>query len=199
MKTIGILAFQGGVAEHAAILKKLGQRVLEVRTVEDLEKCDGLIIPGGESTTIGFFLEATGLMEQIRKRAKRGLPILGTCAGAIVLAKKIESDKVPPSLRLMDIAIKRNGYGKQIDSFYADLRLTAATDRKHRGLSPIKNSLKAAFIRAPIIQNVGPNVETLAYHQQAPVLVQQGKKLAATFHPELRNDATLHQYFLSIF
>jgi pyridoxal 5'-phosphate synthase pdxT subunit len=188
MKTVGILAFQGNVIEHAAIIGDLGQRSKEVRSVKDLEDCDRLIIPGGESTTIGFFLENSGLMEELRKRAKKGFPIFGTCAGTIILAKNIIGDSVPPHLGLMDITVRRNAYGKQIDSFHADLNIPSLK----------LSDLHAAFIRAPIIEKVGPEVKVLAKYKNNIVLVRQNNLLAATFHPELRGDTRLHKYFIQM-
>jgi len=188
LKNIGILAFQGDIIEHKTIIAKLGHKTVEVRKPKDLDPCDALIIPGGESTTIGFFLEKTGLDNEIKKRAASGLPILGTCAGTIVLAKNIIGTIIPPHLGLLDITIRRNAYGQQVDSFYSDLEIPS----RH-----IKN-LHAAFIRAPIIEKTGPKVKTLAVHQKEIVLVQQGKILGATFHPELRQDSRLHEYFLSL-
>lgn len=191
-KTVGILAFQGGVIEHAEIIRKLGHSAVEVRRPEDFSVCDGLIIPGGESTTIGFFLEQTGLDKLIKKRAGEGFPVFGTCAGAIALGKNIIGNIIPPHLGLLDITIRRNAYGRQVDSFYADLEIPSLD---------IKN-LHAAFIRAPVIEKTGPGTKILAYHKSGDskeiVIVQQGKILAATFHPELRGDVRLHKYFLSL-
>lgn len=190
-QTIGVLAFQGGFVEHQQILEALKQKVVLVRTAADLEKAEKLIIPGGESTTIGFFLEETGLGKLIQERNKENknpLAIWGTCAGAIVLAKKIKSHIIPPHLGLLDITIERNAYGSQLDSFYTDLEIPALG---------IEN-FKAAFIRAPIIQNTSENVKVLATHQDAIVLVRQGNILASTFHPELRGEKRLHQYFLTL-
>jgi 5'-phosphate synthase pdxT subunit len=191
-KTVGILAFQGGVIEHAEIIRKLGHFPVEVRKPQDLSRCDALIIPGGESTTIGFFLKQTRLDKLIKKRAGEGFPILGTCAGAILLAKNIIGNIIPPHLGLLDITVRRNAYGRQVDSFYADVAIPALN---------IEN-LHAAFIRAPIIEKTGPGAKILGYHRQGNsreiVLVQQGKILAATFHPELRGDGRLHKYFLSL-
>ena len=202
VKKIGILAFQGDVAEHSRIIEKLGHQSMEVRTIADLDKVDALIIPGGESTTIGFFLETTGLGEEIKRRAIPNtpsedwlvapLPIWGTCAGAIILAKKIESHIIPSHLGLMDMTVARNAYGSQIDSFYTSIDIPAL------GIQ----DLKAAFIRAPIITEVHvrhhlSQPEILARHQGKIVLVQQGKLLASTFHPELTNDQRLHEYFIN--
>lgn len=188
MKTVGILAFQGGVAEHELMIKKCGHRSLEVRGKIDLDLCDALIIPGGESTVIGFFLEQTGLNKEIIQRAHDGMPIWGTCAGAILLARKIEPKNAPKNLDLLDISVNRNAYGTQIDSFHLNLKVPAI------GI----NELKTAFIRAPRIIKTGPKVKILAKEENNPVLVQQGNILASTFHPELRGDHRLHRYFLSL-
>lgn len=186
-KKVGILAFQGDVLEHTNLLQKLGFQTLEVRTPQDLENCNALIIPGGESTTIGLFLEQTGLNKKIIQRAGKGLPILGTCAGAIVMAKNVTGNVIPPHLGLIDMTIQRNAYGAQIDSFHADIDIPACAIE----------DLQAAFIRAPIIQKVGPKVEVLARHGQEIVLVRQNNLWAATFHPELRGDPRLHTKFLT--
>jgi 5'-phosphate synthase pdxT subunit len=187
-KTIGILAFQGGVIEHEKILSELGVIAKEVRTTKDFEACDALIIPGGESTTIGFFLEESGLMKSIQNKAKQNFPIWGTCAGAILLAKHIKADIVPPHLGIMDITIERNAYGRQISSFEAELEIPDAK---------IKD-LKASFIRAPIITSVQGEAKILAKHQNEIVLVQEGNLLASTFHPELVGETRLHTYFLEL-
>ena len=187
-KTIGILAFQGDVIEHEKIIISLGHTALQVRSPSDLKACQALIIPGGESTTIGLFLEQTGLNKKIIQSAHAGMPILGTCAGAILLAKTIESNIIPPHLGLINMTIQRNAYGQQLDSFHTDLQIPKLN---------IKN-LKAAFIRAPIIKKVGPGIQILAKHENQIVLVRQKNLWAATFHPELRGDNRLHQDFLSL-
>jgi len=187
-KIIGILAFQGDVIEHSQIIRNLGHLPVEVRNTQDLLACQALIIPGGESTTIGFFLEQTGLNKEITSRAAAGMPILGTCAGAIVLAKNIISNIIPPHLGLLDITIERNAYGRQIDSFYTEINI------------PLLNiqGLQSAFIRAPIIQKVGPKTEILAKHNNQIILVREKNIWAATFHPELRQDNRLHKAFISL-
>lgn len=187
-KIIGILAFQGGVIEHEKILSELGVATKEVRTTTDFEACDALIIPGGESTTIGFFLEESGLMKAIQTRAKTNFPIWGTCAGAILLAKNIKADIIPPHLNLMDITIERNAYGRQLSSFTSKLEIPKLKI----------NDLKAAFIRAPIIVSVQGKAQILAKHQNEIVLVQEGNLLASTFHPELVGETRLHKYFLEL-
>ncbi len=191
-KNIGILAFQGGVIEHQKIIEALGHTVTLVRTLKDFEKVEALIIPGGESTTIGFFLEETGLMTAIQKKAHQKIkpfPIWGTCAGAILLAKTIESHIVPPHLGLMNITIQRNAYGTQFDSFYTELSIPSLKI----------HDLKAAFIRAPIITQVQKGATILSKYDEKPVIVRQDNLLVSTFHPELRGEPRLHQYFLSLF
>lgn len=187
-KTVGILAFQGGVIEHQKILNSLGATTKEVRSAKDLDDCDALIIPGGESTTIGFFLEESGLMKAIPKKAKENFPIWGTCAGAILLAKHIKADIVPPHLALMDITVERNAYGRQISSFETELEIPELK---------IKD-LKAAFIRAPIITKAEGKSRILAKVKNDIVLVQEGNLIASTFHPELVGETRLHEYFLGL-
>lgn len=185
--SVGILAFQGGFIEHEKIIQTLGHTSTLIRSVKDLDTVDSLIIPGGESTTIGFFLEESGLLSAIKKRASEGLSVWGTCAGAILLAKKIMSDKIPPHLGLLDIEIERNGYGRQIQSFRTELTIDG-----------FNKKIAAAFIRAPIIKKTSPEVKILATYEGNPVLVRQNNILASTFHPELCGEARLHNYFLSM-
>ncbi len=182
---IGVLALQGDFSEHLAVIRRLGYLATAVRTKRDCAATDGLIIPGGESTTIGRQLRATAtsLGEFIKQRAQRGYPLFGTCAGCILLAKRVDS---PFSLRLIDIEVKRNAYGRQLDSFNTPLR------------SKIFPKLDGVFIRAPIIQQVGSTVTTLAWNGKQPVLVQQNQILAATFHPELTGDTAVHKYFINL-
>ncbi|MCC7197588.1 pyridoxal 5'-phosphate synthase glutaminase subunit PdxT [Candidatus Peregrinibacteria bacterium] len=187
-KTIGVLAFQGGVIEHKKILSQIGAITKEVRSIQDLETCNALIIPGGESTTIGFFLQESGLMKVIQQKAKENFPIWGTCAGAILLAKHIKADIIPPHLGLMDITVERNAYGRQLSSFEAELEIPELK---------IKD-LQAAFIRAPIITSVLGKAKVLAKHKNDIVLVKEGNLLASTFHPELVGETRLHQYFLEL-
>lgn len=186
-KRIGVLALQGAFAEHCRALEALGCTACEVRRVEELEDLDGLIIPGGESTTIGSLLVKWGLMEALKEKIIAGLPVYGTCAGLILLAKEI-AGSAQPRLGVMDIQVLRNGYGRQVDSFEADLDIAVLGPEPFVGV----------FIRAPIIQEVGPGVEVLAEWEGYPVLVRQGKLLASTFHPELTNDLRLHRYFLQM-
>ena len=183
---IGILAVQGDFDAHAAMLRELGAETVEVRTVSDLEGCNGLILPGGESTTQLQFLEEEGLYEAIRKFSTQGGAIFGTCAGAILLATQVKNP-AQDSLKLLDMTILRNGYGRQLasDVFF--------------GLSTLKKEpLEMVFIRGPVIEKVAPDIEVLAKHEGKPALVRKGKTLAATFHPELTDDTTVHEYFLKL-
>ena len=182
---IGILAIQGDFAAHAAMLHSLGARTTEVRTIADLQQCHALILPGGESTTQLQFLQEEGLGEEIKKFAKKR-PVFGTCAGAILLAARV-NHPAQDSLGLLDMTILRNGYGRQLAS---EVSL---------GSSKLKSEpMEMVFIRAPIIESVGPGVEVLAEFAGKPSLVQKGNILAATFHPELTSDFTVHQHFLGL-
>jgi 5'-phosphate synthase pdxT subunit len=182
---IGVLAVQGDVREHAAMLAGLGADVVEVRRPEDLEGLDGVVLPGGESTAIGRLVRLAGLDEPLRDFPG---PLFGTCAGLILLAREA-TDGVPgqPLLGLLDVAVRRNGYGRQVASFEADLTLA-------RGEEP----LRGVFIRAPLITDRGPGVEVLAELAGDPVLVREGRILAASFHPELTGDARVHERFLDL-
>jgi 5'-phosphate synthase pdxT subunit len=183
---IGILAVQGDFEAHAAMLDKLGVETVQVRTPADLEGCDALILPGGESTTQLQFLQEEGLAEKIQQFAGRGRAIFGTCAGAILLANEVRNPK-QDSLKLLDMTVLRNGYGRQVASAVAS------------GLSKLKKEpLEMVFIRGPIIEEAGPDVEVLAEYAGKPALVQRGHILAATFHPELTDDTTVHEYFLRL-
>jgi 5'-phosphate synthase pdxT subunit len=183
---IGILAVQGDFEAHAAALQRLGAETVEVRTVADLDGCDGIVLPGGESTTQLQFLREEGLFNAVRKFSDEGGAILGTCAGAILLARQVKN---PPqaSLGLLDMTILRNGYGRQLasDVFF--------------GPCTLKNDpLEMVFIRGPIIESIAPDITVLAKHNGAPTLVQKGNILAATFHPELTDDPIVHDYFLKV-
>ena len=183
---IGILAIQGDFQAHAEMLHQLGAETVEVRTVADLQGCDGLILPGGESTTQLQFLEEEGLYDAIHKFANNDGAIFGTCAGAILLANKVKNPD-QDSLKLLDMTVLRNGYGRQLasDVFF--------------GPTTLKNDpLEMVFIRGPIIEKVGPSISILAKHEGSPTLVQKGHILAATFHPELTDDPTVHEYFLKL-
>ncbi len=184
---VGVLAIQGDVIEHKKILSSLGVETTEVRTAADLERVDGLIMPGGESTTIGRLMVKYGLDQAIPARVRQGMPVYGTCAGMILLARKARSGE-PPLLRLMDITVARNAYGRQVDSFEADLEIPVL------GPPP----LRAVFIRAPMIEEVGAGVEVLASHGGHPVLARQDNLLVSSFHPELAPDDRIHRYFLDM-
>lgn len=183
---IGILAVQGDFAAHAAMLAGLGAETLEVRTVADLDGCDGLILPGGESTTQLQFLQEEGLFDAVRKFAADGGAVFGTCAGAILLATEVKNP-AQASLGLLDMTVLRNAYGRQLSSdvFSGTSKLTDVP-------------LEMVFIRAPVIDHVGPEVEVLAEYGDKPVLVQKANIMAATFHPELTQDGRVHQYFLKL-
>ncbi len=183
--TIGVLALQGDVREHRRALERLGARTREVRKPRDLEGLDGLVLPGGESTTIARLLHESGLWDELRERGREGFPIYGTCAGLILLAREILEDR-PEGLGLMDITVDRNAYGRQVDSFEADIEI--------EGIGPFH----AVFIRAPKVVRCGPDVEVLAEYDGSPVLVQQGRLLASTFHPELTDDPRVHEHFLKL-
>jgi 5'-phosphate synthase pdxT subunit len=186
MATIGVLALQGDFREHREVLERLGATTPEVRLPKDLEGLDGLIIPGGESTAIVRLMGTSHLFEPLRKLADDGFPIWGTCAGMILLAKRLDGTGIP-GLQAMDIAVRRNAFGRQVDSFEADLHVSALGDPPYR----------AIFIRAPIIEDVGPAVEVLArLPDGAPVAARQGRLLATAFHPELTPDDRFHRYFL---
>jgi 5'-phosphate synthase pdxT subunit len=183
---IGILAVQGDFAAHAEMLASLGAETVEVRAVADLDSCDALVLPGGESTTQLQFLQEEGLFEAIKKFATNQNPVFGTCAGAILLAKDVQHP-VQESLGLMDMSVLRNAYGRQLasDVFFGTSKLEPTP-------------MEMVFIRAPIIEKVGPGIEVLAECGGKPVLVQEGNLLAATFHPELTTDPTVHRHFLGM-
>ncbi|MGH9732140.1 MAG: pyridoxal 5'-phosphate synthase glutaminase subunit PdxT [Candidatus Acidiferrales bacterium] len=183
---IGILAIQGDFEAHARVLEKLGVEYVYVRRPEDLHGIDGLILPGGESTTHMKMLAQTGLDEAIRKMAANGGAFFGTCAGAIVLAREVKGP-AQASLGLMDITVARNAYGRQLasDVFLLPTKLS-------------DQPLEMVFIRAPIIESVGKCVEVLAERNGKPVLVQQGRVIAATFHPELTGDTKIHERFVKL-
>ena len=183
---IGILAVQGDFEAHAAMLSGMGAETAEVRTVKDLEGCDGLILPGGESTTQLQFLQEEGLFDAVKQFASDGGAIFGTCAGTILLATQVKNP-AQESLGLLDMTVLRNAYGRQVAS---DVVRGACTLKKE--------PLDMVFIRGPIIDSVGPDVQVLAEYGGKPALVQKGRIMAATFHPELTSDTTVHQHFLDL-
>ena len=179
----GVLALQGDFREHCRVLAAIGAAPLEVRTPEDLASVACLVIPGGESTTIGKLARGHGLVEPIRERAAEGMPVFGTCAGMIVMAKGLIGGE--PLLSLVDVTVERNAYGRQVDSFEADVDVRGGPE-----------AVRGVFIRAPVVVEVGEGVEVIAEHAGRPVVVEQGSLLAAAFHPELAGDPRLHARFL---
>jgi 5'-phosphate synthase pdxT subunit len=186
-KCVGVLALQGAFREHRQVLEYLGCDVIEVRKTSDLQEIHGLIIPGGESTTIGKLLQIDELGEKIIELGTQDLPIFGTCAGMILLSKTIiNSDQY--SLNLMDTVVERNAFGRQVASFETDLFVPAMGS----------NTIRAVFIRAPYLREVAPNVGILAEYDGKIVFARQGNLLASAFHPELTPDLRVHQYFLGM-
>ncbi len=191
---IGVLALQGAFAEHVRVLARLGAAAREVRLPADLDGMDALIIPGGESTTIGKLLVLTELDNAIRARAATGMPIWGTCAGMILLGRNLGDSgsrvgEPQPLLGLMDLRVRRNAFGSQLDSFETTLKVPAVADRP----------VPAIFIRAPVIEETGPGVEVLARLPDGhPVAARQGRCLATAFHPELTDDLAFHRYFVEV-
>lgn len=187
---VGVLALQGDFAEHLQVLSDMGIACMEVRNVQDLGRVSRLIIPGGESTVIAKLLKQTGLDTEIRKRVlqkskQHSLSVYGTCAGAILLARRAIGKNAPTPLNLIDIDVERNAYGEQLDSFETPVKILG-----------IPHKLTVAFIRAPKIRRVGKDVQVLATHDSLPVLVRQGRVLAGTFHPEVRGERHIHEMFL---
>lgn len=185
---IGVLALQGDFLEHILALQRIGVNAIEVKLPEDLLKIDGIILPGGESTTMARLLDAFGLREPLVKKINEGLPAWGTCAGMILLSKKIIQDKIIP-LGILDITVNRNAYGRQIDSFEVPLVV-----------APLgKKVLQAVFIRSPKIEKLGAGVEVLSKLDNGTVVaIKQGRVLATAFHSELSMDTRLHEYFISL-
>jgi 5'-phosphate synthase pdxT subunit len=181
---VGVLALQGSVKEHVKALKKLKVDAVLVKLPYDLKEINGLILPGGESTTMGKLMRQYGLDKEIKRRYKEGMPIYGSCAGAILLAKDIVGSK-QPKLGLMDISIKRNEYGRQVDSFEAELNV-------------FDMPFKGVFIRAPVISELHDGCKILSKFENKPVMVEQGNLLVSTFHPELTDDLRVHKYFIEM-
>lgn len=183
---VGVLALQGAVAEHIRSITLAGAEGVPIKKVEQLDGIDGLIIPGGESTTIGKLMRKYDFMDAIRQFSAQGKPIFGTCAGLIVLAERIQGDK-EAHLKLMDITVARNAFGRQRESFETDLPVKG-----------IDETVRAVFIRAPLILEVGSGVEVLSTYKDEIVTARQGHLLAASYHPELTDDYRLHQYFVEM-
>lgn len=184
---VGVLALQGSVSEHIECLSALDVEAIPVRLPLELSGLKALVIPGGESTTISRLMSDFAVLGAIRELASQGFPILGTCAGLILLAKKVVGFKLD-TISVMDIEVRRNAYGRQIDSFEARLDIFVLGN----------NPFPGVFIRAPIIERVGDGVEVLCCLDGVPVAVQQGKMLACSFHPELAGDLRFHKYFLDL-
>ena len=185
MPTIGVLAIQGDFLEHRQALARLGVEAPEIRLPHQLEDIDGLIIPGGESTTIAQLIDIYGFREALRERARQGMAVWGTCAGMIVIADRL-TDARPEPLRLMDIEVSRNAFGRQVDSFEADIEFQDIEGAPFH----------CVFIRAPVVNRVGASVRTLAALDDGrPIAVRQGKLLATAFHPELTGDSRIHELF----
>lgn len=189
--TIGVLALQGAFAKHIEMFDLLdGVNAVEVRSGDQLDACDGLVIPGGESTVISQLLTSSSLLEPVTKWCSEDKPVWGTCAGMIILASglanKVDADEKVIQLAALDITVERNGYGRQIDSFETDLDVVGQA-----------RSFKAMFIRAPKVTEVGSEVEVLAEHETSPVLLQQRNVLASSFHPELSDSSAIHKLFIA--
>jgi 5'-phosphate synthase pdxT subunit len=179
----GVLALQGDFREHAQVLTRAGATPVEIRTADELAGVECLVIPGGESTTMATLARADGLVDPVRARAAAGMPIFGTCAGMIVLANRVEGGDT--LFELFDITVRRNAYGRQVESFEADLDVEG-----------IDHSVRGVFIRAPRVEDLGADVRVLAEHEGHPVVLEQGNLLVASFHPELVGETALHEYFL---
>lgn len=180
MTTVGVLALQGDVREHRATLESLGVETIKVRTPEDLERIDALVIPGGESTTIGKLAVLYGMIDPLRKIISGGLPTYGTCAGLIFLSSALDEGE-QPLLEILDIVTRRNAFGNQNDSFETDLRIDG-----------LDAPFRAVFIRAPWVTKMGDDVEVLAMWEDHPVMIKSKNVLASAFHPELTNDSRVH-------
>jgi len=186
MVKVGVLALQGAVGLHAEALGRLGAEVVEVRVPEDLHGVEALVIPGGESTTISMLLASSGLVAPLHDRLSAGMPAFGTCAGMILLATGLLDGRPDQrGLGIIDIDVRRNAFGRQRDSFEADLDVAG-----------FERPLHAVFIRAPVVERAGPGVEVLATVGDRPVLARQGSVLVSSFHPELTDDLRLHRRFL---
>jgi 5'-phosphate synthase pdxT subunit len=185
---VGVLALQGAASRHADALAALGSHPVEVRTAEDLVGVDALVLPGGESTTMSRLLDTAGLFEPVAERLRDGMPALGTCAGMIVLASEILDGRPDQrSFGAVDVSVRRNAFGRQVDSFEADLEIDGLPGGHFPGV----------FIRAPVVERVGEGVEVLATFAGKPVLCRQATVWVAAFHPELSGDLRLHQRFLA--
>jgi len=187
-RVVGVLALQGAFEAHQHVLRELGVESIQVRTPSDLDMVGALVMPGGESTTMSHLLQTSGLFNSIDARLKQGMPVFGTCAGMILLAKGVLDGRSDQrSFGAIDIDVKRNAYGRQIDSFETDIALEGFVEDFH-----------AVFIRAPQIARLGDDVTVLARHKEDVVLARQGSVMVASFHPELTNDARIHSMFIGL-
>lgn len=185
---VGVLALQGDVREHGRALEGAGATAVEVRYPEELEEVDALVMPGGESTTIGKLLERFGLRDRLIERARSGMPLYGTCAGLILMATEVDgAHDAPHRMGLLDMRVQRNAYGRQLDSFESDLTVNG-----------MDGPFRAVFIRAPRVLQTGADVEVLASYEGDPVLVRRDHLLASTFHPEMTSDGRVHELFVDI-
>ncbi len=184
--TVGVLALQGDIREHVVALEALGATAVRVRRVEELDRCDALVLPGGESTTIARLARTFDLLGPLRERIAGGLPVLGTCAGMILLADRVlDGEPGQQTVGGLDVTVRRNAFGRQVDSFETDVTMTGLPEPVH-----------AVFIRAPWVEEVGPGVEVLARAAGHAVAVRQGPLLATSFHPEVGGDLRVHRLFL---
>jgi len=183
---IGVLALQGAVAEHIKMIEAAGAEGVPVKKTSQLDELDGIIIPGGESTTIGKLMREYGFIEEVRSFSQQGKPVFGTCAGLIILADEIVGQE-QVHLQLMDMKVQRNAFGRQRESFETELTIKGIEDK-----------VRAVFIRAPLIKEVGDKVDVLSVHNGEIVAARQGNLLAASFHPELTDDYRMHQYFIDM-
>ncbi|MFP5297856.1 MAG: pyridoxal 5'-phosphate synthase glutaminase subunit PdxT [Actinomycetota bacterium] len=185
---VGVLGLQGDVREHVRAIEATGATPVVIKHAEAIDDVDALILPGGESTTIGKLLDRFGMLEPLKERVQQGMPLYGTCAGLILMARDVVgSQPAPHRLGVLDVAVKRNAYGRQVDSFEADLDITG-----------MDTPFRAVFIRAPAIDEVGDDVEVLARVDGAPVMVRQGSLLASSFHPEMTSDPRVHSLFVEM-
>ena len=185
---IGVLGLQGDVREHLRALDAAGATPVVVKRADEVDDVDGLVLPGGESTTIGKLLDRFDLLAPLAERAAAGMPLYGTCAGMILMAREIVGPQdAPLRLGVMDVVVRRNGYGRQTESFETDL-----------DVGPLDAPFRGVFIRAPVVERVGDSVEVLASWDGRPVLVREGNLLASSFHPEMTGDARVHELFVSM-
>jgi 5'-phosphate synthase pdxT subunit len=190
MPTVGVVAIQGDFSKHIEALERLGRsdlRIAEVRTPDDLASVERLIIPGGESTTVGLLMERYGLGSAIRNRAAAGMPVWGTCMGMILMAKEVEGRQGQYTLDLLDIGVKRNAFGAQVHSFEDEVKLEGLED-----------PVLGVFIRALVVARLGKHVEAIGSYDGKVVAVRQGKLLGTSFHPELTDDSRMHEWFFSL-